>query len=119
MLLSIKPKYVEKIFAGVKKFEFRKKRCKSHINKIIFYSSYPVMKIVGEADIVDIIEDKLEIVWQKTNKESGINKTFYNSYYAGYKTAVAYKLDNIKKYDKPKTLNSIGINKAPQSFIYL
>ena len=33
--------------------------------------------------------------------------------------AIAYKLDNIKKYDKPLDLSYMGVKNAPQSFIYV
>lgn len=119
VLLSIKPEYVEKIFSGEKEFEFRKNRCKSDVRKMLIYCTSPVMKVVGEADIVQIIEGSPSVVWEKTQNKSGITKDFYDSYYAGRTKSVAYKLANIKKYKKPKTLKSLGIATAPQSFVYL
>lgn len=119
VLLSIKPEYVEKIFSGEKEFEFRKNRCKSDVVKMVIYCTSPVMKVVGEADIIEVIEDIPSVVWEKTQNKSGITKDFYDSYYAGRTKSVAYKLANIKKYKKPKTLKSLGIATAPQSFVYL
>ena len=52
VLLSINPEYVEKIFSGEKEFEFRKNRCKSDVNKMVIYCTSPVMKVIGEADII-------------------------------------------------------------------
>ena len=41
ILLSVKPKYIEKIFNGTKKYEFRKKLAKLDVSKIILYSTSP------------------------------------------------------------------------------
>ena len=48
ILLSIKPQFVEKIFSGEKKYEFRKTEFKrKNIDSIIVYSSGNIKKIVG------------------------------------------------------------------------
>ena len=44
ILLSINPEYAEKIMDGSKKFEFRKRKCKRRVDKIIIYSTSPVKK---------------------------------------------------------------------------
>ena len=90
VLLSINPEYVEKIFSGEKEFEFRKNRCKSDVNKMVIYCTSPVMKVIGEADIVEIIEDTPAAVWRKTMKKAGVSKDFYDSYYSGRSKSVAY-----------------------------
>ena len=38
-----------------------------NIDTIIIYSTYPVIKIVGEVKVLDIIEDNVTNVWKKTN----------------------------------------------------
>lgn len=40
-------------------------------------------------------------------------------YFTNTKVAYAYKLGKIKKYDVPKTLEELGINYYPQSYVYL
>lgn len=119
MLISIKPEYVENIFNGSKKYEYRKIRCKRDIDKIIIYSTYPIMKVVGEAKVEKILEDSPDRIWEKTKKYSGIDLNFYQKYFKDRSKAIAYKLTNIKKYDSPKELSSYGIKAAPQSFVYI
>lgn len=120
ILMPINPKYVDKIISGNKKYEYRKKRAKKeNIKKMIIYSTFPVMKVVAEAEIVDILEDSPEKLWEQTKKYSGVKKEFYIKYYENRKKAIAYKLGNIRIYDEPKRLSDIGINYVPQSFIYL
>lgn len=119
ILLSINPEYVGRIMCGEKKYEFRKNICKKEVDKIIIYSTSPVMKVVGEADVEDILVDEPEKIWNITKEASGVEQAFFDKYYEGRKQAVAYKLNNIVEYEKPKLLKDYGINAAPQSFCYL
>ena len=119
MLISIKPEHIENIFNGSKKYEYRKIRCKQDIDKIIIYSTYPIMKVVGEAKVEKILEDSPDRIWEKTKKYSGIDLNSYQKYFKDRSKAIAYKLTNIKKYDSPKELSSYGIKAAPQSFVYI
>ena len=119
MLISINPEHVENIFNGSKKYEYRKIRCKQDIDKIIIYSTYPIMKVVGEAKVEKILEDSPDNIWEETKKYSGIDLKFYQKYFKDRSKAIAYKLTNIKKYNNPKELSSYGIKTAPQSFIYV
>lgn len=119
ILLSINPKHVENIMAGTKQYEFRKIQCKEKVDKIIIYATSPVMKVVGEADVMDIIVNKPETVWKTTANYAGITKRFFDDYYRNRDKAVAFKLGNVKQYKKPKDLSYYGINNAPQSFVYV
>ncbi|MBR3153031.1 MAG: hypothetical protein IKF52_05500 [Clostridia bacterium] len=119
MLISINPEHVENIFNGSKKYEYRKIRCKQDIDKIIIYSTYPIMKVVGEAKVEKILEDSPDNIWEETKKYSGIDLKFYQKYFKDRSKAIAYKLTNIKKYSDPKELSSYGIKSAPQSFVYV
>lgn len=119
MLLSIKPQYVKEIITEKKKFEYRKFRCRDDIDTIIIYATAPVKKAIGEARLIDIIEDDVESVWNKTKDFGGIPREDYDTYYKKRKKAIAYQLGDITLYDKPKSLEDLGLNYTPQSFAYL
>lgn len=119
ILLSINPEHVENILNGNKKYEFRKVRCRADVDKIIIYATSPVMQVVAEADVLDILEDDLDSVWKIAAEYSGITRLFYDSYYQGKDKAVAYHLGKIRRYSKPRHLEDYGICFAPQSFVYL
>lgn len=120
VLLSIKPEFVEKIFAGTKKYEFRKSLFKKYdIKYIVIYASAPVKRVVGEFEIDDILSDDVNIIWERTKKHSGITKTFYNSYFKRKKIANAIQIGHLTKYEIPKTLSDYNIPQAPQSFCYI
>jgi len=79
----------------------------------------PVMRVVGEADVLEIIEDQPDVIWNITSEYAGISKQFFDEYYQGKDNAVAYKLGKVKKYKNPLQLLDFGINFAPQSFVYI
>ena len=119
ILLSINPNHVENILNGTKRYEFRKKACKKHVDKILIYSTTPIMKVVGEAEVEDVLVGNPEAIWKKTKAKSGIDKIFFDRYYENRNQAVAYKLKNVIKYGEPKELKDYGVNSAPQSFQYI
>lgn len=65
ILLSIKPEYVNSILAGTKIFEFRKIECKKNVDKIVIYSKSPVMRVVGEAEVAEVLVDVPQNIWKK------------------------------------------------------
>lgn len=119
MLLSINPQHVYNILQGTKTYEFRKILCKRKVDKIVIYATFPVKRVVGEVEVIDVIEMKKEALWKITKKYSGITKDFFDKYYEGRETAIAYKLGEVIEYEKPHELQDIGVNVAPQSYMYL
>lgn len=120
ILLSIRPEYVESIFKGTKCFEYRKiKFAREDVNKILIYCTAPIKKVVGEAEILEVIEDTPPAVWEKTKDYAGIDKEFFDKYYKNKEKAIAYRLGNVKKFLNPIRLADLGIKFAPQSFVYI
>ena len=117
--MSIKPKYIQKIFSLEKKFEYRKNIPKDRIDKIIVYSSFPIQRVVGELYIKEILYDDKDIIWNKTYQYSGVDKKEYDKYYKNCNKAVAYKIDKVIIYDSYKYLSDYGIKNPPQSYIYI
>lgn len=76
ILLSINPNHVENIMNGSKRYEFRKKACKRKVDKMLIYSTTPIMKVVGEAEIEDILIGDPEIIWEKTEKSLELIDSF-------------------------------------------
>lgn len=119
VLISIKPEYVYKIMNGTKKYEYRRMLAQKGVSSLIIYSTWPVMEIVGEVEVIEIIEMAPSSLWEKTKKDAGISRWKYREYFKGRKSAYAYVLGMVKKYKQNKKLIDIGIQKAPQSFVYL
>lgn len=120
ILLPIKPKYVNQILAGSKKYEFRKIEAKrKNIDKLIIYATAPVMKVVAEVEINDILIDKPQSIWKLTKNYAGIEKKDYDKYYENCIKGIAYALGHVHKYETPRNLEDLGINYYPQSLVYL
>lgn len=120
VILSIKPEFVEKIFSGDKKYEYRKILFKQKVDTVYIYASRPVSKIVGEFKIEEILCDTPKNIWKQTKSQSGISKNFFDKYYKGRDKAVALKIKDCEEYKDGINPESFIPNfKVPQSFIYL
>jgi len=120
VLLPIKPEYAYQIFMGTKKFEYRKNKFKrENVDSIVVYVTAPVKKIIGEVELVEILEDSPLEIWKETHNKGGIKREEYDTYFKDKKKAFAYVLGKIKKYDKEKLLEDLNISYAPQSYVYL
>lgn len=97
VLLSIKPRFAEKILSGEKQYEFRKTtfRRSEPGDTVFLYASSPVQCIVGTFEIGRIIQKSPSDLWQAYGDKSGINdqKQFFE-YYAGYDSGYAIRVRN-------------------------
>ena len=119
ILLAIKPEFVEKILNGKKKFEFRRRIPSTQVDKIVIYATAPVKKVVGVVRVREIISMSPNDLWNVTHEFAGIGREFFDSYFMGCDVAHAYVLENMQKYKQPQALSELGINAAPQSFVYM
>ncbi len=121
VLLSVKPKYVEKILDGEKKYEFRRTIFKkSEIEKVYIYSSSPVGKITATFEIERILTDEPEKIWELCHKYAGISEKDFFSYFKNSDIAHAIKIGNICKFPFPIDPYQVIENfNPPQSYYYL
>jgi predicted transcriptional regulator len=120
VLLSIKPEYAYKIFAGTKKFEFRKVIFKNpNIKTVVVYASSPVQQVIGEFEIDSIFSFDPKAIWKMTKKYSGITEHFFYQYFEDRKIAHAIKIRKPKKYKKPLCIKGDFNVLPPQSYVYL
>lgn len=120
LLLSIKPKYVDAILAGTKRVEYRTRiRKDPEVTTALIYRSGDLKKIVAEFTIGGIIEGTPEQVWEQSKEFGGIEKQDYFRYFANRNKAYAYQICNLVIYQEAIPLSSIGIEKAPMSFMYI
>lgn len=119
VLMSIKPQYVEKIFSGEKLYELRRKIFQKDVKIIVVYASSPVMQVIGEVDIEKIISDTPFNIFDKFKENICISQKEYFDYFDNADIAYAIKIQKVRKYLSPKRLNDFGIQRAPQSYIYL
>ena len=120
VLLSIKPKYVEKIERHSKLFEFRKKNFKKKPEEIWIYSSAPVKKIVGIIYVDDILEKSPEALWQQCKDYAGIEEESFFEYFRNKRKGIAIKIKKYEKFIIPINPYEVNLNfTPPQSYAYL
>ena len=119
ILLSIKPEYVDRILAGTKKYEYRKRLARSDSSVLLVYSTSPIMKVVAKVEILGTICAAPSTLWEQTKSNAGIRRKKYREYFHGCKTAYAYELGKVEIFDPPRDLLDYNITLAPQSFSYV
>lgn len=119
ILLSIKPEYVDKILAGTKKYEYRKRLAQGKSCTMFVYSTYPVMKVVAKVEIQNTLSAAPSTLWEQTKQKAGISRKKYREYFKGCKTAYAYQLGRVEVFENPRELSEFNITVAPQSFVYV
>lgn len=124
VLLSVKPKYVEEIRNGNKKYEFRKsifsKKNIGKIEKIFIYSSSPIKKIVARFILSVFLEDHPKNLWEKCKDLSGIDKLEFFNYFGKRDKGFAIKITQLKFFTQPLEPKIVIPNfTPPQSFCYI
>ncbi|ARI79418.1 ASCH domain-containing protein [Microcystis sp. LEGE 00066] len=125
ILMSIKPKYVEKILKGEKTAEFRRSMYSSikKGDQVFIYSSSPQKALVGKFIIDEIINDTVENLWKLKGKEGCISYEEFMNYYDGISSGHCLVLKEIITFPAPiklEELRSQIVNfRVPQSCRYL
>ena len=103
VLMPIKPEYAKQILNGTKTYEYRKNEFKrSNVDTIVIYVTSPIMKVLGEVELLDIWIDSPINIWMETSKKGGINKKSFDLYFKGKNKAVAYVLGKVRRYNEEK-----------------
>jgi predicted transcriptional regulator len=122
VLLSIKPKYVDEIVKGNKKYEFRKKvfKNKNEVKEVYIYSSSPIKKIIGFFRFDKIIEDHPIKLWKEFKELSGIDEFEFFNYFKERDNGFAIEISQLEVFETPIDPEILIPNFiAPQSFRYI
>jgi len=119
-LMSIQPKYAEKIANGEKKIEFRKKIFASTVKKVYVYSSSPTKKILGYFNVTDIIKDTPERLWKRYHSIGFITYDDFIDYYKGHDVGYGIMVREFIRFSKPLDPKQHDPSfRAPQSYCYI
>ena len=119
IMLAIKPEYVEEIFDGLKRYEYRRK-CPNHpISQIVIYETSPVSKVVGTVDVDEMLGTAPHVLYDMTKKFAGISEDDYNDYFKGSNIAYAYSINHPVIFSHPVSIEEYGLKGVPQSYVYL
>lgn len=102
VLLSIKPRYVQSILDGEKRYEFRKKIFRRpSLSRVLIYSSSPVKKIVASFEIGDILDEHPVDLWENVKDYAGIDDRDFFDYFAGKSRAFAIEIQDLREFPEP------------------
>ncbi len=119
LLLSIRQPFSRLIILGKKKYELRKRTPKIDCKYALIYETHPTKAIIGMFEINQMHIDSVENIWEITKVWSCVSREFFQEYYKDKKLGVAIEIKNVKKLDIPMSLSGLGINRAPQDFMYV
>ncbi|MGV0923956.1 hypothetical protein [Empedobacter tilapiae] len=113
-VMSIKPNFYEKIKKGKKIVEYRKVAPKGY-DKIIFYVSAPVKKILGYIEIDKIITDSPENIWESTKNIGGIDEKYFFDYSKNKNKISAIYIKSLTEF---KTAIELKEFTPPQNYLF-
>ena len=121
ILISIKPRFVEKILLKKKVLEFRRVWAAKPVEAIVIYASSPVRRIVAIAKVKAVHQGSRKALWELADeKGGGISREELYDYFSGKKTGYAVELGRIVKARQSVDPKLLFANfRPPQSFYYL
>lgn len=123
LLISIKPKYMNKILSGEKKVELRKSSSKiSTGGLVILYSTFPEKAVVGFCFVENIKSDTPQNMWQNVKSFAGISRKDYLEYYSNSRKSCGIFISNVNYLEAPFSLENLRKEipnfQPPQSYTY-
>lgn len=121
VILSIKPKFAEKILSGDKCYEFRRAIfSRPGVKTVLMYATAPCRQVIGEFNVDGVITLAPHELWRRTRRFAGIDKQQFDDYFAGKSKAYALRIGSPKRFKVPLDLrNDFGLERPPQSFCYV
>lgn len=116
LLISIHPKFVEKILTGEKRFEFRKHVPSCKISHILIHATTPEKRLVAIAEVEQILQAPPSVLWEQTKYAAGIPRSFFREYFYGSKKAIAFQLGRV--FPIPENVAQQIAYWPPQSYSY-
>jgi predicted transcriptional regulator len=91
LVMSIKPRYADRIFAGEKTVELRRTRPRVESGDVVLvYASAPTKALVGAFAIGGVISEEVSCLWNRYSSMLGVSHKEYREYFAG--TGMAHGL---------------------------
>lgn len=118
VVISIKPKWVQKIFTGEKPAELRKTSpqvLQIPFKVYIYETKEGAGAVVGEFDCIDVIITRSV---KQASSMAAVPPSEVEKYLDGADGHL-WVLDNILIYENPQPLSLYGLDSAPQSWCYV
>ncbi len=109
LLVSMKPRFADKIMAGSKVVEIRRKFSEKWVgSRAVLYSSDPQKALVGEATVKSVTAAAPATIWSQYGPSIGCSHEEFSSYVGKAPKVSAIELDNIYPYKQPIPLAQIN-----------
>jgi len=95
-ILSIKPKYADKIISGEKKYELRKKPFKHPVDTILVYVTMPVKRVIFKFEVGQILYDTPCNLWKAVGTLCGIERDDFFNYFKNVNYGVAIEIKQVE-----------------------
>jgi predicted transcriptional regulator/adenylate kinase len=120
-LLSIYPRYANKILSGAKRLEFRKSWAASDVSAFVIYATVPVQKVVGIARIKQVHQGSATALWRLAQElGGGVSRRVLYDYFRGKREGFAIEIESVLPCSIPLDPEAYLPNfMPPQSFAYL
>ena len=124
ILLSIKPRFADLIFKGLKEAELRRRFLRNAKNREVFvYVTSPVRELRGGFRVKHVWQGTPDDVWAKVRQLARVDKKDFDAYYADRKVAYALEIDNVWQSNNPVSFQILKRRfpdfVAPQSWRYV
>ncbi len=109
ILISVKPKYAERILAGSKLIEVRKRFSNRWIGcKAVLYASSPQKALVGEATVNSVTVGSPADIWSQFGSSMGCTSDEFTAYVGLASKVSAIELSDIIPYREPISLAQVS-----------
>lgn len=124
LLLSIRPRFADLIFDGLKRVELRRRRPRIKAGDLVFvYVSSPVMALIGAFEVDKLVEGSPGIIWRCWGSETGVSRAEFDTYFEGSRVAYGLVMSQAWRLPMPVQLSSLRKRHAgfrpPQAFHYV
>ena len=108
LLLSLKPRYADLIFEGVKRAELRRRSLVQMEGRDVFvYVTSPVMMLRGGFRVGEVWAGTPQDIWNRVSEWAGVDKNDFDAYYAGQSVAYALEITDVWEYANPPGLATL------------
>ena len=108
LILSLKPRYADLVFEGLKKAELRRRIILHIQNRDVFiYVSSPVMELRGGFRVGQVWQGAPEKIWNMVSNLAEVTRQNFDTYFEGSTIAYALEITKVWEYQNPVSLNTL------------
>lgn len=122
-LMSIRPEYSSRIFAGTKTFELRRRPVKiTRGDVVLVYETSPTCAVVGAFAVKGVRASSPRQIWRELFASLGVSRAAYDAYFEGAPGAWAIEVDRVRRVQPiglDQVRNKLDGFVPPQSYLRL